>query len=109
MGVGGAADPAGFALKQLLAGSLKRDGHEVVDSGARDEVEGDDCPDYVLRWARAVCAGEVERGSAVCGAALAEDLVAQLLAVRFSDDDRHRRRLDKVGAATGRDSRRPTS
>lgn len=153
MRVGLAADHGGFRLKEFLARSLRLQGHEVVDFGSTDELEGDDYPDYVLPLARAVGSGDVERGLAVCGSgvgasiaanqipgvraavchdhysahqgvehdamnllclggriigtALAEELVAAFLKARFSDAERHRRRLQKVEARglTGRDRR----
>jgi ribose 5-phosphate isomerase B len=67
MRVGIAADHGGFGLKEDLAARLRRGGHEVVDFGARDLVTDDDYPDFVIPLARAVAAGTVERGVAVCG------------------------------------------
>lgn len=145
MRIGVAADHGGFRLKELLADALKREGHDVADFGAREEVEVDDYPDYVLPLARALGAGRVERGIAACGSGvgasiaanriagvraavchdhysarqgvehdamnllclggrvigpkLAEDLVAAFVAARFSGEERHRRRLEKVELA----------
>jgi ribose 5-phosphate isomerase B len=65
--VGIAADHGGFALKEDLAARLRAAGHEIVDFGARTLESGDDYPDFVTPLARAVAAGEVERGIAVCG------------------------------------------
>ena len=67
MRVGIAADHGGFALKEQLVVALREHGHEVVDFGAASFDPGDDFPDYVLPLARAVAAGEVTRGLAVCG------------------------------------------
>jgi len=67
MRVGIAADHGGFELKKRLVAVLSADGHEVVDFGADSLVPGDDYPDFVIPLARAVAAGEVERGIAVCG------------------------------------------
>lgn len=67
MRLGIAADHGGFALKQQLQQALKDAGWEVADYGAYALDEGDDYPDYVVPLARAVAAGEVERGIAVCG------------------------------------------
>lgn len=67
MRIGMAADHGGFELKQLLKERLLRDSHEVLDLGAFELTPGDDFPDYVVPLARAVAAGEVERGVAVCG------------------------------------------
>jgi len=64
-----AADHAGFALKDDLAQWLREAGHEVVDLGtnAPDSV---DYPDFGTRLARAIAAGEAERGVAVCGSGI---------------------------------------
>ncbi len=67
MRLGIATDHGGFALKQEILGKLRAAGHEVVDFGADTFVPSDDYPDYVVPLARAVAAGTVERGIAVCG------------------------------------------
>ena len=67
MRIGIAADHGGYELKGLLISQLKDAGHEVVDFGAHELVAGDDYPDFVVPLARAVAAGEAERGIAVCG------------------------------------------
>ncbi len=67
MRVGIAADHGGFALKQELSTRLRSAGHEVVDFGAATLDPDDDYPDYVTPLARAVAAGRVERGVAICG------------------------------------------
>ncbi|MEN9674296.1 MAG: putative sugar phosphate isomerase YwlF, partial [Verrucomicrobiota bacterium] len=46
---------------------LRAAGHEVVDFGALALDTGDDYPDYVVPMARAVVAGRVDRGIAICG------------------------------------------
>jgi ribose 5-phosphate isomerase B len=65
--VGIAADHGGLELKQLLALELKAAGHEVRDFGAHELHPDDDYPDLVVPLARAVAAGEVDRGIAICG------------------------------------------
>lgn len=67
MRIGMAADHGGFELKELLKKRLLQDSHVVLDLGATELSPGDDFPDYVVPLARAVAAGEVERGVAVCG------------------------------------------
>lgn len=67
MRIGIAADHGGFALKEELVAALRDHEHEVVDFGAPSLDPADDFPDYVVPLARAVAAGEVERGLAVCG------------------------------------------
>ena len=67
MRLGIAADHGGFALKQMLAAELAKAGHEVTDFGAAELDPDDDYPDRVAPLARAVAAGQVERGVVVCG------------------------------------------
>ncbi len=63
------ADHAGVDLKDALAAWLKEDGHEVADLGTNGH-DSVDYPDYGARLARAVAAGEAERGIAVCGSGI---------------------------------------
>ena len=142
MHVGIASDHGGFPLKQELVAQLLAAGHEVVDFGADNLDSGDDYPDYVEPLARAVAAGKLDRGIAVCGsgvgasvcankipgiraalihdhfsarqgveddhmnvlcmggrtvgACVAWDLVETFLAAKYSQAERHLRRLGKV-------------
>jgi ribose 5-phosphate isomerase RpiB len=66
--VGIAADHGGFVLKE--------------------EDPADDYPDFVILLARAVAAGQVDRGVAICGSGVGA----------FSGALRHQRRLAKVRA-----------
>jgi ribose 5-phosphate isomerase B len=75
MRIGMAADHGGFALKQTLRKSLSGD-YEVVDFGADALDPEDDYPDFVAPLARAVAAGEVERGIVVCGSGVGACVVA---------------------------------
>jgi len=76
MRIGIATDHGGFWLKEDLLGRLKEAGHEVVDFGAHRLDSGDDYPDFVIPLARAVAAGEVERGVAVCGSGVGASVCA---------------------------------
>ena len=67
MRVGISTDHGAFAMKEDLAGRLRAAGHEVVDFGAHKLDPADDYPDFVVPLARAVVAGTVERGVALCG------------------------------------------
>jgi len=64
--VGIAADHGGFDLKQTLIQRL-RESIQLVDMGAHEFDASDDYPDYVEPLARAVAAGEVDRGILICG------------------------------------------
>jgi ribose 5-phosphate isomerase B len=65
--IGTAADHGGFELKQQLVSLLREAGHHVVDFGAHSLQPNDDYPDFVIPLARAVAAGKMDRGVAVCG------------------------------------------
>jgi ribose 5-phosphate isomerase B len=70
MKVGIGADHGGFEMKEKLAKSLAKDGHEVVDFGNDVYESDDDYPDFAIPLARAVANGEVERGVLVCGSGI---------------------------------------
>ncbi len=76
MRVGIAADHGGFKLKGILAESLRTAGFDVVDFGAHQLNPGDDYPDIIVPMARAVAAGDVERGVALCGSGVGSTIVA---------------------------------
>ena len=67
MRIGIATDHGGFGLKEELVAQLRATGHEVIDFGAHTLSPGDDYPDFVVPLARAVVAGKVDRGVAICG------------------------------------------
>jgi len=142
--IGIAADHGGYELKEYLSNLLRETGHQVMDFGDRQPKPDDDYPDFVVPMGRAVAAGEVERGVAICGSgvgasiaankvpgvraclihesfsarqgveddnlnviclgglvvghAMAWELVQTFLAARFSEAERHCRRLAKVAA-----------
>jgi ribose 5-phosphate isomerase B len=76
MKIGIATDHGGFGLKEELLSRLRAAGHEVVDFGAHSLTPDDDYPDYVTPLARAVVAGEVERGVAICGSGVGASVCA---------------------------------
>ena len=77
MRVGIATDHGGFGLKEELVARIRAAGHEVVDFGARMiSRAGDDYPDYVVPLARAVAAGQVDRGVAICGSGVGASVCA---------------------------------
>jgi len=76
MRLGIATDHGGFGLKEDLVARLRAAGHEVVDFGAHGLNPGDDYPDFVIPLARAVAAGTVERGVAVCGSGVGASVCA---------------------------------
>ncbi len=144
MRVGIATDHGGLGLKEELVRRLRAAGHKVADFGAHDLNRSDDYPDFVIPLARAVAAGKVERGVAICGSgvgasvcankipgvraalvhdhfsarqgveddhmniicmggrtvglSVAWDLLETFLAAKFSQAERHLRRLGKVAS-----------
>jgi ribose 5-phosphate isomerase B len=76
MRVGIAADHGGFDLKRGLVEDLRALGFEVLDFGAEELNPEDDYPDLVIPLARAVAAGEVQRGVALCGSGVGACVVA---------------------------------
>ena len=71
-----AADHGGFTLKGEVADLLRGSGHEVVDFGAHELNPGDDYPDFIIPLARAVAAGDVERGVALCGSGVGASIAS---------------------------------
>ena len=80
MRVGIASDHGGFALKEKIAELLRGAGYEVVDFGAFHLSPGDDYPDYIIPMARAVSAGKVDRGLALCGSGVGASIAANKVA-----------------------------
>lgn len=61
-----ASDHAGFKLKNSIRKRLKKEGFEVDDLGAKNDVEKVDFPDYAFALGKKVVA-ENTRGVLVCG------------------------------------------
>jgi 6-phosphogluconolactonase len=76
MRVGIATDHGGFELKEELMTRLQAAGHNVVDFGAAALDPNDDYPDFVIPLARAVAAGTLDRGVAVCGSGVGASICA---------------------------------
>jgi ribose 5-phosphate isomerase B len=76
MRVGLAADHGGFELKGQMLEELRAAGYEVVDFGALEYQGQDDYPDLIVPLARAVAAGEVDRGIAICGSGVGASVAA---------------------------------
>jgi ribose 5-phosphate isomerase B len=74
MRIGIASDHGGFALKCEIAAALRASGPEVRDFGDDVLDPSDDYPDFVAL--RAVAAGEVERGVAICGSGVGASIAA---------------------------------
>jgi ribose 5-phosphate isomerase B len=71
-----AADHGGFDMKQILKARLLQAGHDVKDFGAATLEPDDDYPDYVIPLARALAAGELDRGIVICGSGVGASVAA---------------------------------
>jgi len=80
LAVGIAADHGGYALKQELILLLRDACHQVVDYGDHQLLPDDDYPDFVIPLARAVSAGTMDRGVAVCGSGVGACIAANKVA-----------------------------
>ncbi len=69
------ADHAGFLLKQHLAATLARLGHDVDDRGTHDETPVD-YPPICADVARLVAAGKADRGIVIGGSGQGEQISA---------------------------------
>lgn len=76
MKVGIATDHGGIELKRQVQEYLVKSGFSVTDFGAYEYDALDDFPDFVIPLARAVAAGEVDRGIAVCGSGVGASIAA---------------------------------
>jgi ribose 5-phosphate isomerase B len=80
MKIGIAADHGGFELKEVLASFLKDHKYDLKDFGATSLVTTDDYPDLVVPLAKAIAAGEIDRGIAVCGSGVGASIAANKIA-----------------------------
>jgi len=69
------SDHAGFGYKQLILKHLAEQGHECKDFGTHSD-ESVDYPDFIVPVARAVAAGEYERGIVLGGSGNGEAIAA---------------------------------
>lgn len=87
--IGICADHGGFKLKEKIVSFLQEKKYAVVDFGAKVLDENDDYPDFVIPLAKAVVAGDVFRGIAICGsgvgACVAANKVSGIRAALISD------------------------
>lgn len=89
MKIGIAADHGGFELKKNIQEFLTQSRRDVKDFGAYDLNSNDDYPDFVIPLAKALAAGEIEKGIAICGsgvgAAIAANKVSGVRAALIND------------------------
>ncbi len=70
-----ASDHAGYDLKTALSRDLAEMGYEVLDLGT-DGPQSVDYPDFAAALAKAVQAGEAERGVLICGTGIGMAMAA---------------------------------
>ena len=70
-----ASDHAGYDLKAIVAEELSEMGYQVLDLGT-DGPQSVDYPDFGAALAKAVQAGEVERGILICGTGIGISIAA---------------------------------
>ena len=70
------ADHAGFPLKEQLKPWLEAAGHLVIDLGAHDLDPEDDYPDFAAAVARAIQAGQADKGIICCGSGVGASITA---------------------------------
>lgn len=69
------ADHAGFEVKEKVKAGLVKSGHEVLDLGT-NSLDSVDYPEPAARVAKAVAAGDAERGVLVCGSGIGMSIAA---------------------------------
>jgi RpiB/LacA/LacB family sugar-phosphate isomerase len=69
------SDHAGLSLKQLVAGELQQQGHDVLDVGTFS-LEPSDYPDFAEAVGEAVVSGKAERGVLICGSGVGASVAA---------------------------------
>jgi len=76
MKIGICSDHGGYALKEIVQAALLKEEYTVVDYGSFILDLQDDYPDFVFPLAKAVAAGEVEKGIAICGSGVGAAIAA---------------------------------
>lgn|SRR5690606_5868136 len=76
MKIGIAGDHAGFEYKNGLLDRLIQEGYKVEDFGAFHYDPADDYPDVILPLGKALSAGEVDKGIAICGSGVGVSIAA---------------------------------
>ena len=70
------SDHAGFDQKQRLAQHLRESGIDVTDVGTLNGEDSVDYPDFAIRAARIVAAGDADLGVLVCGTGIGMAIAA---------------------------------
>ncbi len=76
MNIAVGCDHGGFALKQTVIDELKKQGHAIVDYGARSFDAADDYPDFARAVGAAIQRGDAVRGIVICGSGVGASIAA---------------------------------
>jgi ribose 5-phosphate isomerase B len=68
-------DHAGYALKEVIASLLEREGYELLDEGT-SSGESCDYPDFAERVALRLVSGEADRGILICATGIGMAMTA---------------------------------
>lgn len=75
MKIGIACDHGGYEYKEMLKDMLQKEGHEIKDFGCHSTASVD-YTDFAYPCAKAVAAGEYERGIVICGTGIGVSITA---------------------------------
>lgn len=71
-----AADHAGWPLRWRVIAEITALGHQPIDCGPAELVQGDDYPDRAEAVGRAVASGAADRGILICGSGVGAAIAA---------------------------------
>ena len=69
-------DHGGYSLKQAVVDELQKQGHTVIDCGAKSYDASDDYPDFAHAVGASIQRGEAERGIVICGSGVGAAIAA---------------------------------
>lgn len=76
-------DHGGYSLKEAVMDEVKKQGHTVIDCGAKSYDAADDYPDFARAVGQTIQRGEAERGIVICGSGVGAAIAAtKMLGIR---------------------------
>jgi ribose 5-phosphate isomerase B len=69
-------DHGGYSLKEAVMDEVKKQGHTVIDCGAKSYDATDDYPDFARAVGQAIQRGDAERGIVICGSGVGAAIAA---------------------------------
>ena len=76
MNIAVGADHGGYSLKDAIMDEVQKQGHTVIDCGAKSYDTADDYPDFALAVGLKIQSGEAERGIVICGSGVGAAIAA---------------------------------